>query len=83
MFTDNLLAHRADGIRRAIKARTAELVYLPPYSPDLDPIEQFFARLEAVARAVSILCAAIGALPESFEPDEHTGCFHHAGHGST
>ena len=47
---DNLAAHKAAGVREAIEARGAELLYLPPYSPDLNPIEQAIAKLKALLR---------------------------------
>ena len=50
VIMDNLSSHKVDGIRRAIEARGANLRYLPPYSPDLNPIEQFFAKLKAHLR---------------------------------
>ena len=50
VIVDNLAAHKVDGVRRAIEARGAELRYLPPYSPDLNPIEQAFAKLKALLR---------------------------------
>ena len=64
------------------------MIYLPPYSPDLNPIEQLFAKLKALlckaaARTVDTLWAAIGALFESFEPAECANYFRHAGNGST
>ena len=85
---DNLSAHKVARIRQAVEARRAELVYLPPYSPDLNPIEQLFARLKALlrkaaARTVSTLWAAIGALLESFQPDECANYFRNSGYGST
>lgn len=84
---DNLSAHNVCGIRHAIEAQGAELVYLPPYSPDLNPIEQLFAKLKALlrkaaARTVSTLWAAIGVLLQSFEPDECANYCRHAGYGS-
>ncbi len=87
VITDNLSAHKVDGIRQAIEAQGAKLVYLPPYSPDLNPIEQLFAKLKALlrkaaARTVSTLWAAIGVLLQSFEPDECANYFRHAGYGS-
>ena len=87
VIMDNLSAHKVDGVRQAIEAHGAELIYLPPYSPDLNPIEQLFARLKALlrkeaARTVSTLWAAIGALLDSFEPDECANYFRHAGYGS-
>ena len=45
---DNLAAHRVQGVREAIAAAGAALLYLPPYSPDLNPIEQLFAKLKAL-----------------------------------
>ena len=83
----NLSAHKVDGVRQAIEARGAELVYLPPYSPDLNPVEHLFAKLKtllrkAAAGTVSALWAAIGALLESFDPDECANYFRHAGYGS-
>ena len=88
VIIDNLSAHKVAGVRQAIEARGAELVYLPPYSPDLNPIEQLFARLKALlrkaaARTVSTLWAAIGALLESFQPDECANYFRNSGYGST
>src|SRR5437762_859941 len=47
---DNLAAHKMAGIEEAIPAAGANLLYLPPYSPDLNPIEQFFAKLKALLR---------------------------------
>lgn len=61
---DNLPSHKVAGVREAIEAAGAELRYLPPYSPDLNPIEQFFAKLKALlrkaaARTIDALVAAI------------------------
>jgi transposase len=61
---DNLASHKVAGIREAIEAAGAELRYLPPYSPDFNPIEQFFAKLKAqlrkaAARTVDALITAI------------------------
>ena len=44
---DNLAAHKVDGVRQALAAAGASILYLPPYSPDLNPIEQLFAKLKA------------------------------------
>ena len=62
-------------MREAIEARGARLVYLPPYSPDLNPIEQAFAKLKtllrkAAARTVSSLWDALGDLIDRFAPEE-------------
>ena len=71
---DNLAAHKVAGIREAIEARGAELRYLPPYSPDLNPIEQAFAKLKALLRkaaqrTVDGLWTAIGQLLELLRPN--------------
>jgi transposase len=72
---DNLGAHKVDGVRKAIEAQRAELRYLPPYSPDLNPIEQAFAKLKALLRkaaerTVDGLWNAIGQLLDLFPPAE-------------
>jgi transposase len=72
---DNLPAHKVAGIREAIEARGATLLYLPPYSPDLNPIEQAFAKLKALLRtaaerSVDGLWKAIGRLLDRFSPAE-------------
>ena len=88
VIMDNLSAHKVAGVHQAVEARRAELIFLPPYSPDPNPIKQLFARLKALlrktaARTVSALWTAIGVLLESFEPDECANYFRHAGYGST
>ena len=72
---DNLAAHKVSGVREAIEAAGASLLYLPPYSPDLNPIEQLFAKLKALLRRAATrtkdaLWTAIGDLLEVFTPDE-------------
>ena len=72
---DNLSAHKVAGVRQAIEAKGAKIAYLPPYSPDLNPIEQLFAKLKHLlrktkARTVDALWAAIGQLLEQFQPNE-------------
>ena len=72
---DNLAAHKVQGVREAIEARGAELRYLPPYSPDLNPIEQAFAKLKALLRkaaerTIHGLWATIGKLLDCFSPVE-------------
>jgi transposase len=72
---DNLAAHKVAGVRQAIEAYGAELRYLPPYSPDFNPIENAFAKLKAhvrksAARTIDALeQAAANALPQ-FKPDQ-------------
>jgi transposase len=52
VILDNLRSHKVAGVREAIEAQGAALVYLPPYSPDLNPIEQAFAKLKALLRSL-------------------------------
>jgi transposase len=72
---DNLAAHKVAGVREAIGAAGASLLYLPPYSPDLNPIEQFFAKLKALlrkagARTKEALWSTIGELLDAFPAEE-------------
>lgn len=72
---DNLGSHKVAGVREAIEAAGATILYLPPYSPDLNPIEQVFAKLKTLlrktaARTVDALWAAIGKLLDAFSPQE-------------
>jgi transposase len=82
---DNLSSHKIEGVREAIEAAGAELRYLPPYSPDLNPIEQLFAKLKsllrkAAARTVDVLWNTIGRLIESFDPDECANYIRNSGY---
>jgi transposase len=72
---DNLASHKVAGIKHAIETVGAELRYLPPYSPDLNPIEQFFAKLKALlrkaaARTLDALIAAIADALTTVSPRE-------------
>ena len=51
VIMDNLPAHKTDGVRQAIEAARCKLLYLPPYSPEINPIEMAFSKLEALLRA--------------------------------
>lgn len=53
VFMDNVSVHKVAGIQEAIEARGARVVYLPAYSPDLNPIEQVFAKLKAILRKIA------------------------------
>jgi transposase len=84
---DNLAAHKVAGVRQAIAAAGASILYLPPYSPDLNPIEQLFAKLKALlrkaaARTRDALWATIGRLLEAYPPVECTNYLSHCGYGS-
>jgi transposase len=75
VIMDNLPSHKVAGVRDAIEARGASLIYLPPYSPDLNPIEQAFAKLKALLRkaaprTVEALWTVIGESLSAFPPDE-------------
>jgi transposase len=72
---DNLAAHKVAGVRPAIEAAGASILHLPPYSPDLNPIEQAFAKLKAgprraAARTREALWTTIGELLNTSSPDE-------------
>jgi transposase len=82
---DNLAAHKVAGVREALAAAGAHLLYLPPYSPDLNPIEQAFAKLKALlrtaaARTVEALWHTIGKLLDAFNPTECAHYLAHAGY---
>jgi transposase len=84
---DNLAAHKVDGVRQAIAAAGASILYLPPYSPDLNPIEQLFAKLKALlrkaaARTKDELWSTIGRLLEAYPSAEWTNYLNHCGYGS-
>ncbi len=85
VIMDNLSSHKVAGVREAITAVGADLLYLPPYSPDLNPIEQAFAKLKALLRSVSArtvddLWAAIAEIIELFPPDECANYFRNSGY---
>ena len=82
---DNLSSHKVAGVREAIEAAGAQLLYLPPYSPDLNPIEQFFAKLKALlraaaARSLDALCHAVAAALARFSARECGNYFAHDGY---
>lgn len=75
VIMDNLGSHKVAGVREAIEAAGATLLYLPPYSPDFNPIEQAFAKLKALlrkaaARTLDALVAAIAEALDAFTVDE-------------
>lgn len=85
VIMDNLGSHKVAGVRAAIEARGARLLYLPPYSPDLNPIEQAFAKLKALlrktaARSLDALWSALGQIVGRFAPDECANYFLNAGY---
>ena len=87
VIMDNLPAHKVAGVRAIIEKTGARLLYLPPYSPDLNPIEMMFAKLKALLRkakerTVDKLWDRIGIILDEFSPPECSNYFRHDGYGS-
>jgi transposase len=85
VIMDNLGSHKGVAVRDAIEAAGAELRFLPPYSPDFNPIENAFAKLKALlrrraARTRDALWNAVAAAIEAFSPDECENYFKAAGY---
>jgi len=86
VIMDNLPAHKSKAAEKAIKARGAWVLFLPPYSPDLNPIEMAFAKLKAhlrakAARTIDALWQEIGHICDLYEPKECRNYFAAAGYG--
>jgi len=84
---DNLGSHKRQAIRRAIRAVGAKLLFLPAYSPDLNPIEQPFAKLKTLlrkldARTIEATWRGIGQLLKAFTPQEYANYFRNSGYAS-
>ena len=82
---DNLSSHKGSRVRELLEARGCELVYLPPYSPDLNPIEQAFAKLKALlrkagARTRQALLEAMGRALDAVTASDARGFFEHCGY---
>jgi transposase len=85
---DNLSSHKGPMVREMIEAAGASLLYLPPYSPDFNPIENAFAKLKALLRKAAErtldgLWGVIGELIDLFTPDECRNYFAAAGYDAT
>ena len=85
---DNLSSHKLAGVRAAIEAIGARVLYLPPYSPDFNPIEQVFAKLKALLRkhgerTMEGLWRRLGVLLDCFSQSECENYFRHCGYLST
>ena len=85
VIMDNLPAHKVGGVRQAIEGAGARLLYLPPYSPDFNPIELAFSKLKALlrkaaARTITELWDAIAEAIQQFTPDECKNYFATAGY---
>jgi len=86
VILDNLPAHKSDKAARCLQQKGAWFLFLPAYSPDLNPIEQAFAKIKAhlrkaEARTVEALGRAIGEICDLFEPQECWNYFNAAGYG--
>jgi len=85
VLMDNLSSHKGAEIRKAIENVGARVVYLPPYSPDFNPIEMVFSKLKALLRkakerSIQALEDRLGELMDHFPPDECARYFRHCGY---
>ena len=88
VIIDNLGSHKGKAVRQAIRKAGAKLFFLPPYSPDLNPIEQLFAKLKALLRkaaerTLDATWRRIGTLLPCFTPQERANYLRNAGYAST
>jgi len=88
VILDNLSSHKSAAVRRAIRSAGAHLIFLPPYSPDLNPIEQVFSKLKALLRkaaerTVEATWKRIGKLLRHFSAEECANYLTNAGYAST
>lgn len=87
VILDNLPSHKSDKAKAILKERGAWFLFLPPYSPDLNPIEMAFSKLKAHlrrigARTIDDLWKAVGSICDLYSPDECRNYFAAAGYGS-
>ena len=87
VIMDNLGSHKGQAVRNAIRSAGARLLFLPPYSPDLNPIEQVFAKLKlllrkAAERSVDATWQRIGSLLDDFPPHECANYLRNSGYAS-
>jgi transposase len=85
VIMDNLGSHKGKAVRALIRLAGAKLFFLPKYSPDLNPIEQVFAKLKhllrkAAARTVEAICTAVGHILGTFTPQECANYFKNSGY---
>lgn len=84
---DNLSSHHSDGVRQAIEAVGASVLYLPPYSPELNPIEMAWSKVKTYlrrigARTIKLLAGAISSVHALLTPSDLAGWFQHAGYSN-
>lgn len=87
VLMDNLSAHKVANVESLIKARGAQLMYLPPYSPDLNPIEPMWSKLKSILKTIGArtrrkLDNAIGSAIQQISPADCLGWFAHCGYGA-
>ena len=87
VIMDNLGSHKGQAVRQLIRAAGAKLFFLPPYSPDLNPIEQVFAKLKTLLRkadprTIEATWRHIGSLLDSFTPQECANYLVNSGYAS-
>ena len=88
VIMDNLGSHKIQGIREAIRAAGATLLFVPPYSPDLNPIEMAFSKIKSILRkkahrTVEALWTELGQIAKCFSPRECRNYLRHAGYGES
>ena len=88
VFADNLGSHKSKAIRQAVRAAGARFLFLPKYSPDLNPIEQFFAKLKhhlrkEAKRSLDAVSNAIARILKNVTPAECSNYFANAGYAQT
>jgi transposase len=88
VVVDNLISHKVSGVEEAIRATGATLLYLPPYSPDFNPIEKFFSKLKALLRkaakrSIDALWKEIADLLNAVTPSECSNFFASCGYVNT
>lgn len=85
VVVDNLQSHKNVGVRNLIESKGAKLLFLPPYSPDLNPIEMIFSKIKQLLRSlacrtVDTLWKAIQSVLDQVTPDDSANCFQHCGY---
>ena len=85
VILDNLSSHKGERIRRLIESRGARLEFLPPYSPDLNPIEMVFAKVKQLLRSLACrtrdaLWTAMQSVLDTVTPSDAANCFRHCGY---
>ena len=84
---DNLSSHKGGGIREMIEGANAELRYLPPYSPDMNPIELVFSKIKQLLRSLScrtkdVLWRSMQSVLDRITPSDALNCYRHAGYAT-